>query len=105
MAVVNETMGRGATGTGLPAADLEIPTRVLVLGMAHHNGTIVASELYLVAQACGQTADQVRSCLRRIVAEGLFTRTGEGRGAEFHATEAGMRSLGATLERTRLAYA
>jgi phenylacetic acid degradation operon negative regulatory protein len=82
-----------------------IPTRVLVLGMAHHDGTIAASELYPVAEACGQTADQVRSCLRRLVAEELFTRTGEGRDAVFQATPQGMRALGASLERTRLAYA
>jgi phenylacetic acid degradation operon negative regulatory protein len=87
------------------AAALEIPTRVLVLGMAHQDGTILASELYPVAEACGQTGDQVRSCLRRLVAEDLFTRAGEGRDAVFHATEPGMRALGASLERTRLAYA
>lgn len=90
---------------GRPVPDVEIPTRVLVLGMAHHDGTISAAELYPVAEACGQTTDQVRSCLRRLVAEGLFTRDGEGRDAEFCATEAGMRALGSSLERTRLAYA
>lgn len=89
------------------AAELatSIPTRVLVLGMAHHDGTIAASELYPVAEACGQTPDQVRSCLRRLVAEELFTREGEGRDAVFEATPQGMRALGASLERTRLAYA
>ncbi len=96
----------GATATSSPVGrDREIPTRVLVLGMTHHDGTILASELYPVAEACGQTADQVRSCLRRLVGEGLFTRKGEGRDARFRATDAGMRALGATLERTRLAYA
>jgi len=87
------------------AAALEIPTRVLVLGMAHQDGTILASELYPVAESCGQTADQVRSCLRRLVAENLFTRVGEGRDAVFQASAQGMRALGASLERTRLAYA
>mgnify|MGYP000414884722 CR=1 FL=1 len=93
------------TGSDVTAAALEIPTRVLVLGMAHHAGTIHASELYAVAEACGQTTDQVRSCLRRLVAEDLFTRVGEGRDAVFHASAQGMRALGASLERTRLAYA
>jgi hypothetical protein len=37
-----------------------IPTRVLVLGMAHEDGTIRAEELYPVAEACGQTPEQVR---------------------------------------------
>ena len=86
-------------------ADVEIPTRVLVLGMAHHDGTILAEELYPVAEACGLTGDQVRSCLRRLRAEGLFTREGDGRDAVFRATAAGLRALEATMERTRLAYA
>jgi phenylacetic acid degradation operon negative regulatory protein len=86
-------------------ADVEIPTRVLVLGMAHLDGSIVADELYPVAEACGLTGDQVRSCLRRLRAEGLFTREGDGRDAVFRATAAGLRALEATMERTRLAYA
>jgi len=96
---VDETTAR------LPVADVEIPTRVLVLGMAHHDGTIVAAELHPVADACGLTADQVRSCLRRLVSEGLFTREGDGRDAIYRASEAGMRALGSSMERTRLAYA
>jgi phenylacetic acid degradation operon negative regulatory protein len=110
---VAETTGDDPTGDQRRLADVlgrglasdEIPTRVLVLGMAHHDGTILAAELYPVAKACGQTPDQVRSCLRRLVTEKLFTRSGEGRQAEFRATEAGMRALGSSLERTRLAYA
>ena len=82
-----------------------IPTRVLVLGMAHENGTILSEELLPVAEACGLTADQVRSCLRRLVAEGLFVRQGVGRSTTFAATEQGMAALGTTVERTRLAYA
>jgi phenylacetic acid degradation operon negative regulatory protein len=84
---------------------VEIPTRVLVLGMAHHDGTILADELYPVADACGLTDDQVRSCLRRLVAEELFEREGDGRDAVYRATSAGMRALGASMERARLAYA
>src|SRR3954452_9027674 len=86
-------------GTTVP-----IPTRVLVMGLAHEDGTILAAELYPVAEACGQTPEQVRSCLRRVVSEGLFVRDGEGREATFRATPEGMEALGATLERTRLAY-
>ena len=83
----------------------EIPTRLLVLGMTHESGTIDAAELYAVAEACGQTADQVRSCLRRLVADGLFVRKGSGATAKFEATPAGLSALGSTIERTRLAYA
>jgi phenylacetic acid degradation operon negative regulatory protein len=82
-----------------------IPTRVLVLGMAHENGTILSEELLPVAEACNLTPDQVRSCLRRLVAEGLFTRQGTGRSTAFVATEHGLTALGTTVERTRLAYA
>ena len=81
-----------------------IPTRVLVLGMAHENGTILSEELLPVAEACNLTPDQVRSCLRRLVAEGLFVRQGTGRGTTFAATEQGMAALGTAVERTRLAY-
>ena len=86
---------------GAPA---EIPTRVLVLGMVRHDGTLEASDLYPVARACGQTDEQLRSCLRRLVTEGLFEREGEGREARFRATPAGMRELSLPIERTRLAF-
>ena len=81
-----------------------IPTRVLVLGMAHEDGTIHADELQPVADACGLTGDQVRSCLRRLVAEGLFVREGTGRATRFVASAKGMAALGSNIERTRLAY-
>ena len=81
-----------------------IPTRVLVLGMAHDDGTIHTDELLPVAAACGQSGEQVRSCLRRLVAEGLFLRHGTGLAATYEATEQGMSALGGTIERTRLAY-
>src|SRR5438067_2812750 len=73
--------------------------------MAHADGTILADELLPVAEACGQSPEQVRSCLRRLVGEGLFVRKGSGGAARFEATPAGMAALGATVERTRLAYA
>jgi len=72
--------------------------------MAHENGTVLAGELMPVAEACGQTPEQVRSCLRRLVREGLFTRDGTGREARFLATSEGMKALGTNLERHRLAY-
>ncbi|HEX2851061.1 MAG TPA: PaaX family transcriptional regulator C-terminal domain-containing protein [Acidimicrobiales bacterium] len=83
---------------------MAIPTRVLVLGMAHEDGTLLPEELLPVAGACGLTADQVRSCVRRLVAEGLFVRDTASRPTRYTATERGMAALGATVERTRLAY-
>lgn len=89
--------------TTVPSATV-LPTRVLVLGMAHESGTILADEVLPVAEACGQTAEQVRSCLRRLVKEGLFRREGNGRSARFLATESGLKTLGSSMERHRLAY-
>jgi phenylacetic acid degradation operon negative regulatory protein len=81
-----------------------IPTRLLVLGMAHEDGTILAAEVYPVAEACAQSPEQVRSCFRRLEAEGLFTRDGAGRTAVYRATEHGLSAVGSNVERTRLAY-
>jgi phenylacetic acid degradation operon negative regulatory protein len=90
--------------TTVEDATTEIPTRMLVLGMAHADGTVLAAEAYPVAEACGLSADQVRSCLRRLVAEGLYERHGEGRDARYSATPAGLRLLDATGSRLRRAY-
>ena len=101
--VVPGTTVDGATDlpAGGPGA---IPTRVLVLGMAHDDGTIHLEEVLPVADACGQSAEQVRSCLRRLVSEGLFTRIGSGRDAVFEATERGSAELAGGVRRTRRAY-
>jgi phenylacetic acid degradation operon negative regulatory protein len=115
---VGETTGTGATGdagaTGGTAGDPveqwaeitdgDLPTRMLVLGVARHDGTIRAAEVFPVAEACARSPEQVRSCLRRLVAEGLFVREGVGQAAVYRATEQGLATLGATVERTRLAY-
>lgn len=105
MTVVVDTTGVLPTVLTGRGSDQAIPTRVLVMGMAHRDGTVHATEVYPVAEACGLTAEQVRSCLRRLVGEGLFIRGGEGREAVFTATPAGMAALSSTLERHRLAYA
>jgi len=95
----NPTTGPGGDGTDTP------PTRLLVLGMAHPDGSIVGTELFSVLEPCGLTVDQVRSQMRRLVAEGLFEREGEGREAGFRATESGQAALAATMSRHTLAYA
>src|SRR5947209_11002655 len=73
--------------------------------MVGEDGTIAASELYAVAGACGQSVDQVRSCLRRLVGEGLFVRHGgSGRDANFELTPAGLPAMGAVSEAPRPAH-
>ncbi len=84
---------------------VSIPTRLLVLGMAHRDGTIVAAELLDVIDACGVSADQLRSQLRRLVGLGWFTRDGEGREAVYRATAAGRATLASLHRRHTLAYA
>lgn len=73
--------------------------------MAHDDGTILADEVYPVAEACGQTAEQVRSCLRRLVSEGLWVRDGSGRDARYLPTESGQETLQRGMQRIRMSYA
>ena len=83
-------------------AETEIPARVLVLGMAHHDGTILAAEVEPVAAACGQPSEAVQDALAGLVDDGLFTEATAGR---YEPTETGRAELAAMVERTRLAYA
>lgn len=90
--------------TVVRATAVEVPTRVLVFGMARPDGTIRAAELYDVAAACDLTDEQVRSCLRRLLAEGLLERNGSGRSATFRTTPAGDVLRLGSLRRHELAY-
>jgi phenylacetic acid degradation operon negative regulatory protein len=83
---------------------VEIPTRVLVFGMARGDGSIVAGELYDVARACGHSDEQVRSCLRRLVSEQLLIRDGTGRQAVYRTTDFGDELRLGSLARHELAY-
>jgi phenylacetic acid degradation operon negative regulatory protein len=89
--------GRSLTGD-------DLPTRLLVLGLARQDGTITAADAFPVAEACGRSAEQVRSCLRRLVAEGLFAREGLGLAALYRPTDAGLAALAAMSGRARLAH-
>jgi phenylacetic acid degradation operon negative regulatory protein len=106
--VVNETTDAEPTGPTAPgiAPDAEpLPTRLLVFGMAHPDGSIHNSELNSVLELCGLSVDQVRSQMRRLVSEGLFTRDGEGKDTIYRATPAGQDVLTANSTRHTLAYA
>jgi phenylacetic acid degradation operon negative regulatory protein len=99
------------TGTGKPAgrtgaiSDVDLPTRMLVFGVARHDGSIPAAEVFAVAEACDRSTEQVRSCLRRLVAEGLFEREGVGQRATYHPTDDGLRALAAFGGRALQAHA
>lgn len=78
-----------------PVAATEIPTRTLVESMIREDATIDAGELYDVATALGMSDQQVRLCIKRLVAEGRFTHEGRGRKAILRATAD---TRGSTLE-------
>lgn len=120
MLVVTETTDSGTTDREVPSGGTDPipddarglgtdadspPTRLMVLGLAHRDGTVHGHELFRVATECGIAIETVRSCMRRLVSEGLFTRDGEGRDASFPATPAGRALLDATAQRHLLAYA
>lgn len=80
------------------------PTRLMVFGLAHRDGTVLGSEVNSVAQQCGIAVETIRSCMRRLVAEGLFDRSGEGRDAVYSATDAGLLQLSVMTRRHVMAY-
>jgi phenylacetic acid degradation operon negative regulatory protein len=83
---------------------VEVPTRLLIFGMARQDGSVSAADLGPVAEACGQSPEQVRSCLRRLVSENLFVREGVGSQAVYLPTDAGAALIGSTMERHQRAY-
>lgn len=108
MAVVNDTPVNRSTAAAEVVSGLSssaVPTRLMILGLAHNDGTVHGTELYRVATECGISIETVRSAIRRLIAEGLFSREGEGRDALFPATEAGRAALEVTQQRHLLAYA
>lgn len=73
--------------------------------MLDEHGAVARAELAPVAAACGSGPEQLRSCLRRLVAEGVLERSGTGRAARYVATAAGLAALARQRERMRRAYA
>ncbi len=83
---------------------VQIPTRGFVVGMMREDGSLHAEELFDVAENFGLSAEQVRSCLRRLVAEGIVTRQGSGRTAVYQSTDAVRSEFDRQILRTRLAH-
>ncbi|MFI9150465.1 PaaX family transcriptional regulator C-terminal domain-containing protein [Streptomyces sp. NPDC053367] len=63
----------------------EIPTRLLVHALVREDGTVDAQELYTVAAVLGMSDQQIRLCVKRLVADGRFTQEGRGRKATLRA--------------------
>lgn len=94
-----------ALGPIVDTTDGGVTTRMMVFGLAHTNGRVMGSELYHVAAECGVPLETVRSCTRRLISEGLFGRSGEGRDVVFTATDEGLAALEVAHQRHLLAYA
>ncbi|WP_432124447.1 PaaX family transcriptional regulator C-terminal domain-containing protein [Streptomyces sp. C10-9-1] len=88
-------------GTG-PAP--EVPTRLLVHALVRQDGTVDAGELYAVAGVLGMTDQQVRLCVKRLVAEGRFTQVGRGRKAVLRAVADATGSVAPDAAYVRHAY-
>lgn len=83
---------------------VEIPTRTLVHALVRGDGSVDTGELYTVAGALGMSDQQVRLCVKRLVAEGRFTHEGRGRRAVLRATEDARRTLEPNVEFVRHAF-
>ncbi|MET7530054.1 MULTISPECIES: PaaX family transcriptional regulator C-terminal domain-containing protein [Streptomyces] len=79
-------------------ADPVIPTRLVVHALVREDGTVDGAELYEVAGALGMTDQQVRLCVKRLVAEGRFTLEGRGRRSLLRLSGAAGPGLPATPE-------
>ncbi|MFI1917086.1 PaaX family transcriptional regulator C-terminal domain-containing protein [Nocardia sp. NPDC020380] len=73
--------------------------------MIREDATIDAGELYDVAAALGMSDQQVRLCIKRLVAEGRFTQDGRGRQAILRATEPTRSAIEPDLDFLRYMYA
>ncbi|MFF9351535.1 PaaX family transcriptional regulator C-terminal domain-containing protein [Streptomyces sp. NPDC014734] len=82
----------------------EVSTRLLVHSLVREDGTVDAGELYAVAGILGMTDQQVRLCVKRLVAEGRFDHEGRGRKAVLRATADATGSLAPDADFVRHAY-
>ncbi|GAA2631498.1 transcriptional regulator [Actinomadura fulvescens] len=73
--------------------------------LVREDATIDAGELYTVAGMLGMTDQQVRLCVRRLVADERFIQEGRGRRALLRATDDMRRALEPDVEFVRLMYA
>ncbi|SDT80678.1 phenylacetic acid degradation operon negative regulatory protein [Streptomyces sp. TLI_053] len=83
---------------------VEVPTRMLVHALVREDGTVATGELYDVATTLGMTDQQVRLCVKRLVAEDRFTHEGRGRKAVLRATPDTVRALAPDVDFLRHAF-
>ena len=83
---------------------VDVPTRILIEGLLRADGTVDGHTLYATAGALDMTDQQVRLCIKRLVAEGKFTQEGRGRKATLRATAKAVREMEPDVEFVRLAF-
>lgn len=81
-----------------------ITPRILVFGLSRADGRIPAAELYRIGGACGLGRERIRSCLRRLLADGALERESRGRGADYSLSALGAAALYDELKRYRRAF-
>lgn len=82
-----------------------VPTRMLVHALVRTDGTVDAGELYAVGGLLGMSDQQVRLCVKRLVAEGKFSHEGRGRKALLRAVTDTDGAFAPDVAYVRLAYA
>ncbi|MFB7540299.1 PaaX family transcriptional regulator C-terminal domain-containing protein [Streptomyces zaomyceticus] len=81
-----------------------VTTRTLVHALVRTDGTVDAGELYAVAGLLSMSDQQVRLCVKRLVAEGRFTHEGRGRKAVLRAVADPTGSFAPDADHVRFAY-
>ncbi|MEV3981604.1 PaaX family transcriptional regulator C-terminal domain-containing protein [Nonomuraea sp. NPDC049758] len=84
--------------------DVHVPTRMLVEALVRTDLTVDAGELYATANLLDMNDQQVRLCIKRLVAEGRFVQEGRGRKAILRATGSTGRAMGLDVEFVTHAY-
>ncbi|MER7212825.1 MULTISPECIES: PaaX family transcriptional regulator C-terminal domain-containing protein [Streptosporangium] len=78
--------------------DVHVPTRMLVEALVRTDLTVDAGDLYATANLLRMNDQQVRLCIKRLVAEGRFVQEGRGRKAILRATGGTERAMGLDVE-------
>ncbi|GII67276.1 putative repressor in the phenylacetic acid catabolism [Sphaerisporangium krabiense] len=84
--------------------DVHVPTRMLVEALIRTDLTVDAGDLYATANLLGMNDQQVRLCVKRLVAEGRFLQEGRGRKAILRATSSAERAISLDVESVTHAF-
>ncbi len=77
----------GAQDPSAAVTAIAIPTRLLVIGLEQPDGRVHQQHLYDIAASLAMSDQQVRLCVRRLIAQGYYVQHGRGREAVLHGTD------------------